>query len=155
MEKPSKELLSAVLYNNRVEINSVFVSECEVEYSVFCSLNEMHGTNFNENIPDDYYVFKDNRYFDINIYELAHKIKLWVTKFRFRNDPKYNRFYQQRSGYEDKFNVSTQKRELLGYMTLIYGGLGFCETFYADTESEAIFKAGNWIIKDKIHEMYK
>jgi hypothetical protein len=40
-------------------------------------------------------------------------------------------------------------------MTLIYGGLGFCETFYADTESEAIFKAGNWIIKDKIHEIYK
>lgn len=113
MEQPSKELLSAVLYDNRVEINNIFVSECEVEYSVFCSLNEMYGTNFNENIPDDYYVFKDNRYFDINIYELAHKIKLWVTKFRFRNDPKYNRFYQQRSGYEDKFNVSIQKRELL------------------------------------------
>ena len=91
--------------------------------------------------------FLDNRHwYFINIYELAHKCKEWAFEFRFDNKPTNNRYYMQRSGYEDKFNVEKQKREKLGYMTLTFGCLGHTKTFYADTEPEAIFKACEWIL---------
>ena len=83
----------------------------------------------------------------INIYELAHKCKEWAFEFRFDNKPTNNRYYMQRSGYEDKFNVEKQKREKLGYMTLTFGCFGHTKTFYADTEPEAIFKASEWILE--------
>ena len=86
---------------------------------------------------------------NINIYELAHKCKEWAFEFRFDNKPTNNRYYMQRSGYEDKFNVEKQKREKLGYMTLTFGCLGHTKTFYADTEPEAIFKASEWILNNK------
>ena len=98
-----------------------------------------------------YYWLPDGEYFipeNINIYELAHKCKEWAFEFRFDNKPTNNRYYRQRSGYEDKFNVEKQKREKLGYMTLTFGCLGHTKTFYADTEPEAIFKACGWIRKE-------
>lgn len=77
---------------------------------------------------------------------LSNKCKEWAFEFRFDNKPTNNRYYRQRSGYEDKFNVEKQKREKLGYMTLTFGCLGHTKTFYADTEPEAIFKACEWIL---------
>ncbi len=88
----------------------------------------------------------------INIYELANKCKEWAFEFRFDNKPTNNRYYRQRSGYEDKFNVEKQKREKLGYMTLTFGCLGHTKTFYADTEPEAIFKACQWILENKTNK---
>lgn len=32
MEQPSKELLSTVLYDNRIEISSIFINDYKVEY---------------------------------------------------------------------------------------------------------------------------
>ena len=88
----------------------------------------------------------------ISIYKLAHKCKEWAFEFRFDNKPTNNRYYGQRSGYEDKFNVEKQKREKLGYMTLTFGCLGHTKTFYADTEPEAIFKACQWILENKTNK---
>ena len=74
----SKELLSEVMFNGRVEIRSIGINNNILEYSLFCSINEKDGTNFNEDMPDNYYVVKQNICEYINIYELAHKCKEWA-----------------------------------------------------------------------------
>lgn len=76
----SKELLSEVMFNGRVEIRSIGINNNILEYSLFCSINEKDGTNFNEDMPDNYYVVKQNICEYINIYELAHRCKEWAYK---------------------------------------------------------------------------
>ena len=41
---PILPLFASNAKNERIEISSIFINEYKVEYSVFCSLNEMHGT---------------------------------------------------------------------------------------------------------------
>ena len=127
----SKELLTGVLEK---EIREFVIEKNELRYIL---------ENDTNSIPEPYY---------INIYELANKCKEWAFEFRFDNKPTNNRYYGQRSGYEDKFNVEKQKREKLGYMTLTFGCLGHTKTFYADTEPEAIFKACQWILENKTNK---
>ena len=74
----SKELLGEVLFGGRVEIKSFGVNENTLDYSMYCSLNEKDGTDFNESIPDNYYVVKRHIYDDINISELGYKIEDWI-----------------------------------------------------------------------------
>ena len=127
----SKELLGNVIGK---EIKEFVIEKNELRYIL---------ENDTNSIPEPYY---------INIYELANKCKEWAFEFRFDNKPTNNRYYRQRSGYEDKFNVEKQKREKLGYMTLTFGCLGHTKTFYADTEPEAIFKACQWILENKTNK---
>ena len=122
---PSKELLSEVLKQ-------------EVTY-----LSDRLDNNL---LP--YQVANQEGWNTVNIHELAHLCKKWTLSFRFDNNPESNRYYKQRSGYEDKFNVETKKQEVLGYMTLTWGCLGHCKIFYANTEPEAIFLACEWVLEE-------
>ena len=62
---------------------------------------------------------------EINIHELAHKCKVWALQYK----------YELLSGY-----LSSR-----GYVVVMEQR----RTWYADTESEAIFKACEWILKQK------
>lgn len=79
----SKELLSEVLFNGRVRIKSIGINDNTLDYSMNCSLNEKDGTDYNKHIEDNYYVVKRDIYEDINIYELAHKCKVWAYEQRY------------------------------------------------------------------------
>ena len=74
----NKELLSEVLHGSRIIIKDLVNMENCLEYVSYCSINEMNGTKHNENLPDNYYVVKADRWQEINIYELAHKCKEWA-----------------------------------------------------------------------------
>ena len=137
----SKELLSEVINIKIEDIIDLKMFGKDLKYYEKCLLKSCCDGRLSNH--------KDSIYKSINIYELAHKCKEWAFEFRFDNKPTNNRYYRQRSGYEDKFNVEKQKREKLGYMTLTFGCLGHTKTFYADTEPEAIFKACQWILDNK------
>jgi len=69
---------------------------------------------------------------DINIHELAHKCKEWALT-------------------EDYVVVSRSRYKLEGYDCDIYTKDDHCiDDFESDTEPEAIFKACQWILENKI-----
>jgi hypothetical protein len=121
----SKELLSEVLFNSRVEIKDFGQTRYNnINYSMFCSINERDGTHFNEGIEGNYYVEKKMLYDDINIYELAHKCKEWA----------YSIGYVLNSNSKSYCDVCDT---------------GFITGFEATTEPDAIFKACQWILDNE------
>ena len=74
----SKELLSEVLHGSRIIIKDLGNMENCLEYVSYCSINEMNGTKHNENLPDNYYVVKADRWQEINIYELAFRTREYL-----------------------------------------------------------------------------
>ena len=71
-------------------------------------------------------------YSSINIYELAHKVKEWAF----------------RQGYYTSSGISFDINLWWANATPKIGGATRLETFEADNEPEAIFQAGEWILKN-------
>ena len=70
------------------------------------TIREVYKIGSNSNFKQNTLLFKlygSGELCHINIYELAHKCKEWAFEFRFDNKPTNNRYYKQRSGYEDKW----------------------------------------------------
>lgn len=73
----------------------------------------------------------NDRWEEINIYELAHKCKEWDFN-------------------KGGIDITSGKRlGLDGWECLVFVGVIPCDCYEADTEHEAIFKACEWILKDK------
>jgi len=124
----SKELLSEVLGKN---IRSVYENEEK--------LNEYWGGEKLKQSEIAYtYATSEGQIgwseylCDINIYELAHKCKEWAKEHTI-----VSAYYSE----DDKKGAWSCLHENL----CTSGG----ETFYADTEPEAIFKACQWIMENK------
>ena len=127
----SKELLSEVLHGGRIIIKYLENMENCLEYISYCSINEMNGTKYNENLPDNYYVVKADRWQEINIYELAHKCKEWAFN-------------------KGGIDITSGKRlGLDGWECLVFIGVIPCDCYEAETEPEAIFKACEWILENR------
>ena len=73
-------------------------------------------------------------YSSINIYELACKVKEWAF----------------RQGYYTSSGISFNINLWWANATPKIGGATRLETFEADNEPEAIFQAGEWVLKDII-----
>lgn len=123
----SKELLSEVLFGGRVQITGFGINGAKLDYSLYCSINEKDGTEFNKDIPDNYYVKKSNIYEYINIYELAHKCKEWA----------FNKGY----------SISIHQSEISGYIAEIHCGWSVID-FHNKFEPEAIIKACEYILRE-------
>ena len=126
----NKELLSEVLHGSRIIIKDLGNMENCLEYVSYCSINEMNGTKHNENLPDNYYVVKADRWQEINIYELANKCKEWAHTYKLsvRSFNGYGGWFCTISSWDDSTFKSKE--------------------FNATTEPEAIFKACDYILNE-------
>ena len=134
----SKELLSEVLHGSRIIIKDLRNMENCLEYVSYCSINEMNGTKYNENLPDNYYVVKADRWQEINIYELAHKCKEWAWQ--------QHELMLLQTQYFPKifYGIKDLKTSMEDFITKVPQ----CDRFSADTEPEAIFKACDYILNE-------
>ena len=111
---PSKELLSEVLD-----------AELFIE----------HLWNIDKNNGLLYYTEANGGGIRINIHELAHKCKEWVS----------DKVHQVIS----KIYTPTDKCCDKLYICIIIVGDDYCKDFQADTEHEAIFKACQWVLGNR------
>jgi len=136
----SKELLSEVLFDGRVEVKWFGVNGNTLDYSLFCSLNQLKGTDYNKDIPNNYYTTEQNIYENINIYELSHKCKEWAHR-------EYDAII-----YSAVCNGCQSAR--LHFRGRAFGGLqnGEVKEFNYGLEYISIIKACEWILEEKENE---
>ena len=96
--------------------------------------------DFNFEIEDNYVCISDygEQLFEINIYELAHKCKEWASKYNFHLIS-WTISYEavKDKGYCQTHNTQDATKES-------------DKPFSESTEIEAIFKACEWILKERI-----
>ena len=130
----SKELLSEVLELNIVCVSNFLRKDNMLEYQFLSSRNKEYGLN---NAVDEI-IYPPRQ---INIYELAHECKQWAV----------SKGYSLYSGYDkliNKYGVYVNLL-LLGDDELTIGGWDTEIYFIANTETEAIFKACEYIMENK------
>ena len=115
---PSEELLSEIL---DIEEGYIELARCDKD-STICYQYTRNANTEDESIEYHY----------VNIYELAHKVKEWAF----------------RQGYYMSSGISFNTNLWWANATPKIGGETRLETFDADNEPEAIFQAGEWILKD-------
>ena len=130
---PSEELLSEIL---DIEEGYIELARCDKD-STICYQYTRNANTEDESIE----------YHFVNIYELAHKVKEWaLTQELVPNFP----YIIYSSPYEKKVVGKT----IMGHDIVefypsawIYNLVGNKKEFHADTEPEAIFQAGELILK--------
>jgi len=139
-------MISKKLFSKIMDINEEFIEYITIEddggmiCKFHCTPNELHKTEFNKHLSEDYYNTKQDFYKEMSIFEFAFKCK----GVAFRNG--YNILTDCFNKELTEFDVYVIKDFLVYSTSKILNDTDVLFECEASSEIEGIIKASEWIV---------